>query len=78
MVLTGAKRVRGTRTARAPSKTPMAAPIAVSIWITSGEEESDGSTVLRLTIIGSPSTPSRSSSTSLRRRRSTHRLLALK
>ena len=30
--LTGTKRERGTRTARAPSKTPIAAPIAVSSW----------------------------------------------
>ena len=44
----------------------------------SAEDESDGSTVLWLTIIGSPSTPSRSESTSRRRWRSTHRLLALK
>ena len=53
---------RGTRSARAPSKTPIAAPIAVSSWTTSGDDGSVGSTVLRLTIIGRPSTPSRSSS----------------
>ncbi len=60
MVLTGMKRRRGTRSASAPSKTPIAAPIAVSSWITGGEDLSPGSTVLRLTISGSPSTGPRS------------------
>ena len=64
MVFTGVKRSRGTRIAAAPSKTPTAAPIAVSSWITSGDEGSPGSTVLRFTIIGRPSTPSRSASVS--------------
>ena len=58
MVLTGTNRVRGTHSSRAPLKLPIAAPIALSSWITGGELESRGSTVLRLTISGSSSTPS--------------------
>ena len=50
------------RSARAPSITPSAAPIAVSIWKTSGDAGSDGSTVLTLRISGRPSMPPRRSS----------------
>ena len=60
MVLTGANRLRGARArACAPSNTPIAAPIAVSTWITAGEDLSEGSTVLRLAIIGSGRMPPR-------------------
>ncbi len=76
--LTGTKRERGTCTAPAPSNTPTAAPIAVSSWITSGEDESEGSTVFRLTIIGSSSTPSLWSSVRWRASRFTQMLFALK
>ena len=44
--------------ARRPVKLPIAAPIALSSWITGVESESRGSTVLRLTISGSSRTPS--------------------
>ena len=47
------------RSAAAPSKTSIAAPIAVSIWITSGVDGSAGSTVLTLRISGRPRMPSR-------------------
>ena len=77
MVLTGAKRVRETSIASAPSNTSIAAPIAVSSWNTSGEDWSEGSTVLRLTIMGRPSTPERSRSTRSSATRSTHRLFVL-
>src|SRR5262249_50733572 len=52
-------------------------PIAVSSWTTSGEPLSDGSTVLRLTMIGSSSTPSLRSSVSASASRSIHRLFVL-
>ena len=42
----------------APSNTSIAAPIALSIWITPGEDESAGSTVFSFRISGSPSTAS--------------------
>jgi hypothetical protein len=44
-VLTGANRARGTSTGRAPGMDPIAAPIAVSSWITGVLDESLGSTV---------------------------------
>ena len=72
--MTGAKRVRGTISARAPSNTSIAAPIAVSIWNTAGEDLSPGSTVFWLRIIGRPSTPSRSRIAASSARRLTHRL----
>jgi len=50
-------------------------PIAVSSCTTGVESGSDGSTVLRLTMIGSPSTPSRAASVSRRASRPTQRLL---
>ncbi len=78
MVFTGAKRSRPTSSAAAPSKTSIAAPIAVSSWNTAGDEESLGSTVLRFTIIGSPSTPERSASTADSVRRLIQRLFVLK
>ena len=77
MVLTGANRVRGTSNSCAPFTAPIAAPIALSSWITAGELESRGSTVLRLTISGSSSTPPVASSVSFSARRSTHRLFVL-
>ena len=46
MVFTGTNRSRPTSIVRAPSKTSIAAPIAVSIWITSGVVGSAGSTCL--------------------------------
>ena len=64
--------------AAAPSNTPIAAPIAVSSWTTSGDDESLGSTVFLFTIIGRPSTPSRSSSARFSARRLTQMLFALK
>ncbi len=69
--------MRGTRIASEPSKTSMAVPIADSIWITSGEVGSAGSTFLWLTMIGSPSTPSRAVIRSRRTSRLIHTLLAL-
>ena len=62
----------------APSKTSTAAPIALSIWTTSGEEESAGSTVLTFLINGSPSTEFRSLSVRDSTSRSNHRLLVWK
>ena len=64
--------------AAAPSNSPIAAPIALSSWNTSGDDASVGSTVLRFTIIGSPSTPSRSSSARWSAFRSTYMLFVLK
>ena len=58
--------------------TPSAAPIAVSIWNTSGLDLSDGSTVLRLRISGSPSTPPRASSSAAIARRSNQIVFVLK
>ena len=77
MDFTGEKRLRGTRSGRAPSNAPTAAPIAVSSWNTSGEDLSPGSTVFLLTISGSPSTPSRSAISVLSASRSTQRLFVL-
>ena len=74
--------MRGTWIARAPSIRATAPPMAVSIWITSVDDESDGSTVLRLTITGSPMPASPRSrlcvSNASRACRSTQRLLAWK
>jgi hypothetical protein len=53
VVLTGAHRVRGTSTGRAPGVDPIATPIALSSWITRVLDGSLGSTVLRLTMTGS-------------------------
>ena len=77
MVLTGANRVRGTCTARAPGIEPTAAPIAVSSWITGVLDWSRGSTVLRLTISGSAGAAGSAACSSRSARRSTHRLLVL-
>ncbi len=70
--------MRGTRIASEPSKTSIAVPIADSIWMTSGEEGSAGSTFLWLTMIGRPSTPSRAVMRSRSTSRLIHTLLALK
>ena len=78
MAFTGTKRLRGTRTAPAPSNTSMAAPIAVSSCTTAGDDESFGSTVLRFTIIGSSTTPPLSPSTPASARRFTQIVLVLK
>jgi len=67
-----------TRIASEPSNTSIAVPIADSIWMTSGELGSAGSTFLRLTMIGRPRTPCLAVMRSRRTSRSTHRLLALK
>ena len=64
VVLTGRNRLRGTTIAVAPSKTSIAAPMADSICTTLGLAGSFGSTVFALRMIGRPSTPPRSSSTS--------------
>ena len=78
MVLTGRNRSRPTPIAVAPSNTSIAAPIALSIWITSGEEESAGSTVFSFLISGRPSTAFRSASVRASTARSNHRLLVWK
>ena len=82
VVLTGRNRVRGTWIARAPSIRTTAPPMAVSIWMTSVDDGSEGSTVFRLTITGSPipASPRDALSFSSRSRacRSTQRLFAWK
>ena len=64
VVLTGTNLLRGTQTSRAPGKLWMAAPMALSSWITGVELGSRGSTVLRFTISGSSMTPPLRSSSS--------------
>ena len=78
MVFTGRNRSRPTPIAVAPSKTSIAAPMALSIWITSGDPESAGSTVFSFLINGSPSTAFRSVRVRARAWRSNHRLLVWK
>ena len=75
MVFTGTKRSRPTSISREPSKTSMAAPIAVSTWTTSGVDVSPGSTCLTLRISGRPRMPWRTSSACFIAARSNHRLL---
>ena len=60
VVFTGRNRLRSTASAREPSKTSTAAPIADSTWMTGVLSGRVGSTVLRLTMIGRPRMPSRS------------------
>ncbi len=77
MVFTGANRERGTCIARAPGMEPIAAPIAVSSWITGVLGGSRGSTVLRLTISGRPGAAGSAACRSLSARRSIQRLFVL-
>mmetsp|Transcript_20084 Transcript_20084/g.45755 ORF Transcript_20084/g.45755 Transcript_20084/m.45755 type:complete len:212 (-) Transcript_20084:55-690(-) len=78
VVFTGAKRDRGMTTAVAPSKHPIAAPIAVSSCRTFVDFLSRGSTVLPLVITGSGSMPPCFSNWALSAGRSTQRLFVLK
>jgi len=78
VVLTGRNRSRPTAMARAPSNTSIAAPMALSSWITLGEAGSVGSTVFTLRMSGSPSSPRRATRASRSCARSNHRLFAWK
>ena len=75
--MTGAKRVRGTSIARAPSNAPIAAPMAVSSCTTSGLS---GARVDALAVDDQRQveTPSPASSRSRSARSPTHRLFELK
>mmetsp|Transcript_16290 Transcript_16290/g.55336 ORF Transcript_16290/g.55336 Transcript_16290/m.55336 type:complete len:438 (+) Transcript_16290:3-1316(+) len=75
---TGAKRVRGTTTAPAPSKHSIAAPMAVSSWKTAAVLLSWGLTVLPFLMSGSATKPPDASMTSLSLSRRTQRLFVLK
>ena len=57
MVFTGTNRSRPTSMVRAPSNTSIAAPMAVSIWITFGVDGSAGSRFLTLRISGQAEDP---------------------
>ena len=63
------------RSAASPSNTSIAAPMAVSTWITSGVFVSAGSTCFTLRISGSPRMPWRTSRACFIATRSNHRLL---
>mmetsp|Transcript_20197 Transcript_20197/g.42084 ORF Transcript_20197/g.42084 Transcript_20197/m.42084 type:complete len:220 (-) Transcript_20197:943-1602(-) len=76
--LTGAKRVRGTTMAVAPLNTSMAAPMAVSSWMTFWLASSLGSTVFLFLIIGRGMKPPNLSMVSLSLSSLIHRLLVLK
>ena len=76
VVFTGRNRLRSTASAREPSKTSTAAPMADSIWMTGVLSGRVGSTVLRLTMIGRPRMPSRSARRAASASRSTQRLFA--
>mmetsp|Transcript_3262 Transcript_3262/g.8318 ORF Transcript_3262/g.8318 Transcript_3262/m.8318 type:complete len:231 (+) Transcript_3262:394-1086(+) len=75
---TGAKRVRGTMTALAPSKHSMAAPMAVSSCTTFWDESSFGSTVLLFMIMGRGMKPPNLSTISWSLSRRIQRLFVLK
>ena len=75
MVFTGTNRSRPTSISCEPSNTSIAAPIAVSTWITSGVDGSPGSTCLTLRISGRPRMPWRTSSACFIAARSNHTLL---
>mmetsp|Transcript_38477 Transcript_38477/g.86685 ORF Transcript_38477/g.86685 Transcript_38477/m.86685 type:complete len:316 (-) Transcript_38477:315-1262(-) len=75
---TGAKRVRGTMTADAPSKHSIAAPMAVSSWTTFWDESSFGSTVLLFLIMGSGMKPPHLSTISCSLSKRIQRLFVLK
>mmetsp|Transcript_3163 Transcript_3163/g.8939 ORF Transcript_3163/g.8939 Transcript_3163/m.8939 type:complete len:276 (+) Transcript_3163:1860-2687(+) len=76
--LTGANRVRGTTMAVEPGKHSMAAPMAVSSWMTFWDVSSLGSTVFLFLIIGSGMKPPFLSMISLSLSRRIHKLLVLK